>query len=103
MPIVGAANINSSGVLLSSANLITLQLSSDKSTMSIGPGNIWAKVYDYLEPYGLLVAGGRVGVVGVPGYILGGGFSFFNSEVGWTASTMKNAEVSKTSLLRFTV
>lgn len=94
MPIAGYANINSSGVLLSSTNLKTLQISADKSVVSIGPGHRWVDVYDYIEPYGVSVAGGRIGVVGVPGYILGGGFSFFNGEVGWTSSTMQAAEVS---------
>ncbi|CAK7218430.1 hypothetical protein SEUCBS140593_003544 [Sporothrix eucalyptigena] len=42
-------------------------------TMSAGV--LWNQVYHHLEPYGLVVVGvgGRSGVVGIPGFVLGGG------------------------------
>lgn len=61
MPIANAANINSSGVLLSSSGMTQLQLSEDQSTIEIGAGNKWGEVYEYLEPYKLAVVGGRSG------------------------------------------
>ncbi|KAJ5092637.1 FAD dependent oxidoreductase [Penicillium alfredii] len=88
MPIANAANINSSGVLLSSFGLSQLKVSDDHSTVHVGPGNRWADVYKYLEPYGLSVVGGRLGVVGVPGYILGGGVAFFSNEYGWASANV---------------
>lgn len=94
MPIVGAANIGSSGVLLSSSKLSQLRLSEDKSTVTVGPGNRWGNVYEYLEPDGLTVVGGRLGVVGVPGFLLGGGISFFGNEHGWASANVKSVEVS---------
>lgn len=61
MPISNAANINSSGVLLSSSGLNQLILAPDQSTIEIGTGNIWSNVYEYLAPYQLGVVGGRAG------------------------------------------
>ncbi|ORX99282.1 hypothetical protein BCR34DRAFT_628224 [Clohesyomyces aquaticus] len=47
--------------ILSTSNLTTLALSSDSSTVSVGPGNRWRDVYAYLQSSGLVVLGGRVG------------------------------------------
>ncbi|KAI9734316.1 MAG: hypothetical protein M1834_002420 [Cirrosporium novae-zelandiae] len=86
MPIDNAANINSSGVLLTSSKLTSLKLSDDEGTVSVAPGNRWGAVYKYLEPFGLTIVGGRMGVVGVPGFLLGGGISFFSYEHGFASS-----------------
>ncbi|CZR68522.1 uncharacterized protein PAC_18421 [Phialocephala subalpina] len=86
MPISTAANINSSGVLLSSTNLIQLRLLADRQTVSPGPGNTWGKVYEYLDGTGLSVLGGRLGPIGVPGLLLGGGISFYGNEYGFASS-----------------
>jgi FAD/FMN-containing dehydrogenase len=94
MPIPGYANINSSGVLLTTSGFDQLQISADHSTVHVGPGNKWVDVYEYLEPYGVAVVGGRIGVVGVPGYILGGGVSFFGNEYGWASATVASFTVS---------
>ncbi|KAK4502960.1 hypothetical protein PRZ48_006387 [Zasmidium cellare] len=78
MPIADAANINATGVLISSTNLLTLELSEDQSYVSVGPGPRWADVYTYLNGTGLVVVGGRLGPVGVPGLLLGGGISLYS-------------------------
>ncbi|KAK7729097.1 hypothetical protein SLS57_002329 [Botryosphaeria dothidea] len=88
MPINDTANIDSSGVLISSSGLSQLKLSDDKSTLEVGPGNRWAAVYKHLEPHQLTIVGGRMGVVGVPGFILGGGISFFSNEFGWASANI---------------
>lgn len=43
-------------------------------------------VYSYLEGTGLTVVGGRQGAVGIPGFVLGGGVSFFSYEYGFTST-----------------
>lgn len=93
MPIADAANINSSGVLLSASKLRRLELSSDQTSVWVGPGNRWGDVYKYLESYGLTIVGGRMGVVGVPGFLLGGGISFFSNEHGWASDNVLAIEV----------
>jgi hypothetical protein len=40
-----------------------ITLSSDKKIASIGPGNVWLKVYKTLEKDGVAVTGGRVSVL----------------------------------------
>lgn len=62
MPISNAANINSSGVLLSSSSLSQLILSENGSSIEVGAGNVWSQVYEYLAPFELTVVGGRAGM-----------------------------------------
>jgi hypothetical protein len=92
MPIPGYANTNG-GVLIGLTNLNEIQLSSDSSKVSIGPGVRWEDVYDYLEPHGLIALGGRVGNVGVPGLLLGGGISFYSNQYGFAADNVIAYEV----------
>lgn len=89
MPISDAANINSSGVLLSSTNLNTLKLSEDRETMSVGPGPRWGDVFNYLEFTNKTVIGGRLAPVGIPGLLLGGGISWYSVKHGLASSQGK--------------
>ncbi|KAI3549248.1 FAD binding domain-containing protein [Colletotrichum abscissum] len=88
MPVPGAANINSSGVLLSTQNLTGLELSDDGTSVSVASGHDWSDVYKYLSPHGLTAVGSRIGVVGVPGFLLGGGMSFLSNEHGWGSANV---------------
>ncbi|KKZ64884.1 hypothetical protein EMCG_09202 [[Emmonsia] crescens] len=92
MPIPGYANTDG-GVLIVFTRMKQLQLSRDKSFVSVGPGNRWINVYEYLEPHGLAVLGGRVGSVGVPGLLLGGGVSFYSNQHGFAANNVVAYEV----------
>lgn len=94
MPIPGYSGIDSTGVLLSSSNLTTLSLSSDKSVVSVGPGRRWGEVYSYLAPSKLTAVGGRVGHVGVAGLLLGGGISFYSSQHGFASDNVVRYQVS---------
>lgn len=89
MPIADAANINSTGVLISSTNLKTLELSEDKETMSIGPGPRWGDVFEYMDGSNVTIVGGRLAPVGVPGLLLGGGISYYSYKLGLGASNGK--------------
>jgi FAD/FMN-containing dehydrogenase len=60
---------------------------------SIKPGDRWQEVYDTLAPYGVTVAGGRAGTVGIGGFITGGGNSFHSSSHGMACDTVVNFEV----------
>lgn len=93
MPIPGSNGIGGEGVLVSSSNMTRLALSSDQSVLSVGPGNRWRDVYAYLKPFGLAAVGGRVGHVGVPGLLLGGGISFFSSEYGFASDNVVKYQV----------
>jgi FAD/FMN-containing dehydrogenase len=92
MPIPGYANIDG-GILVGLTDLNRITLSSDKSYVSVGPGRRWEEVYDFLEPDGLVVLGGRVGIVGVPGLLLGGGISFYSNQYGFASDNVIAFEV----------
>ncbi|KAF4553030.1 FAD-binding domain-containing protein 28 [Elsinoe fawcettii] len=93
MPLSDFNNIDGRGVLLSTTAFKKLALSPGKTSINVGPGNRWRDVYGALEPHGLAVVGGRVGPVGVPGFILGGGVSYFGQQRGWAVNNVASIEV----------
>ena len=70
-PWAGAANIEN-GTALDLSNLNQILVAEDKSTVTVGPGNSWHRVYNEVVPRGIVVGGGRVAIVGVGGLVLGG-------------------------------
>lgn len=94
MPIGDFNNIDSTGVLLSSRGFKQLELEGDGHSLHVGPSNHWQDVYKYLEPEGKVVVGGRLGVVGIPGFVIGGGISFFSAQYGWASNNVKSYTVS---------
>ncbi|KAF1849247.1 FAD binding domain protein [Cucurbitaria berberidis CBS 394.84] len=81
------------GIVIDLKNLNCVELSEDKSIAKIGAGNRWEHVFEKLAKDGLAVAGGRSGDVGVGGYSLGGGISFFASARGWACDNIRNFEL----------
>ena len=67
----GASNI-ADGLTIDLTRLNSLTLSPDSLIASVGPGNRWVDVYNWLEAYNLSVVGGRVSDIGVGGLTLGG-------------------------------
>ena len=60
------------GISIDLRYLNQLELSDEKNTLFVGPGNRWGEVYTYLDAFNLTAIGGRVGDVGVGGFLLGG-------------------------------
>ncbi|GAP93275.1 hypothetical protein SAMD00023353_11600140 [Rosellinia necatrix] len=89
---VGASNFDK-GVTIDLRGLNTIELSNDKSMISLGVGNTWDEVYAKLDGFNLSVAGGRSSGVGVGGLSLGGGISFFGTRYGWTSDAVLNFEL----------
>ncbi|KAL5313408.1 hypothetical protein ACEPPN_019141 [Leptodophora sp. 'Broadleaf-Isolate-01'] len=58
----GGSNIDN-GVTIDMRSFNTVSLSTDKTTTTVGTGNRWQAVYDYLVPQGYIAVGGRVGNV----------------------------------------
>jgi FAD/FMN-containing dehydrogenase len=92
----GASSVDD-GVVIDLKNLDQITLNTDKTIVSLGPGNKWKRVYEELGKDGLAVAGGRAGDVGVGGYTLGGGISFFASARGWGCDNVRNFELVSAS------
>ncbi|KAI1074432.1 hypothetical protein F5B20DRAFT_439792 [Whalleya microplaca] len=88
----GASNI-AGGVVIDLRAFHSVELSSDKSTVSVGVGASWDSVYEKLDPLGLSVNGGRASGVGIGGLTLGGGISYFSPRYGWTCDVVSNFQV----------
>ncbi|KAJ0420276.1 FAD-binding domain-containing protein [Aspergillus carlsbadensis] len=91
-PVPGAASISPGVTIdLSLMNRTTYHLTTQ--TVSIQPGARWGSVYETLQPHGVIVPGGRTPSVGVGGYLLGGGYSFFAPRVGLACDSVLSFEV----------
>lgn len=88
----GNANI-ANGVTIDLQGMDAVSLQNGSSVVSVGAGARWGHVYEALVPHNLVIAGGRVGTVGVAGLTLGGGLSTFSPRYGWTCDQVKNYEV----------
>lgn len=88
----GASNIED-GVTIDLSRLNSITLTDNNTAAWVGPGARWRDVYATLEPHGLTTPGGRVADVGVGGYVLGGGFSWFSAERGWVCDSVIELEV----------
>ena len=61
------------GVQISMTRFKDINVDAPAATVEVGAGLTWDQVYVALEPYGVIVVGGRVPGVGVAGLTLGGG------------------------------
>ncbi|KAI2463955.1 FAD-binding domain-containing protein [Annulohypoxylon bovei var. microspora] len=92
MPVPGAQSLND-GVMISASMFNSNNLSADGSIASIGPGQTWMDVYQWLAPHGLAVNGGRFPSVGVGGLLVGGGMGYFSGSQGWAADNIVGWQV----------
>ncbi|KAI0429739.1 FAD binding domain-containing protein [Xylaria sp. FL1042] len=81
------------GPLISTKMLNEVILDTTTETVRVGPGNRWDEVSAALDGSGYTVVGGRIGNVGVGGYLLGGGLSFMSTEYGWAANSILEYEL----------
>ncbi|KAI2470352.1 hypothetical protein F4781DRAFT_430375 [Annulohypoxylon bovei var. microspora] len=87
------ASIDDWGVLIETPRLDAVDVSADASTVSVGPGNRWIRVYEKLEGTRRSVLGGRTPDVGVGGLLLGCGIPSFSSEFGLACDHVREFEV----------
>ncbi|KAL2150094.1 hypothetical protein VTH82DRAFT_7770 [Thermothelomyces myriococcoides] len=91
-PFAGSANVQG-GITIDLRDLKGVALSPDKSTVEIAAGEIWSSVYAELEKHGLTVAGGRVDRIGVSGFLLGGGLSYFSGCTGFACDSVMEFKI----------
>ncbi|KAK4197158.1 bifunctional solanapyrone synthase [Triangularia verruculosa] len=91
-PFAGSANIQD-GITIDTRSLKGVILSEDKSTVEIAVGEVWTTVYTELEKHRLTTTGGRVGRVGVAGFILGGGLSMFSNRRGFACDAVTEFKI----------
>jgi FAD/FMN-containing dehydrogenase len=69
----GASSIEG-GITISFEDMNQIEVSADKTIVSVGPGNTWGTLYEHLADYEVAAIGGRVHNIGVGGLTLGGTF-----------------------------
>lgn len=89
---VGASNTDD-GVTIDLSRLSSITLADNNTAAWVGPGARWRDVYAALDANNLTMPGGRVADVGVGGYVLGGGFSWFSANKGWVCDSVLEFEV----------
>lgn len=81
------------GVTIDLSRLNSTSYNPDTNIASVGPGGRWQYVYAELVSYGIAVTGGRDGDVGVGGFLLGGGNSYYSGRTGFGCDSVVNFEV----------
>ncbi|KAI0436661.1 hypothetical protein F4803DRAFT_213525 [Xylaria telfairii] len=92
-PNPGYAGIGEEGVLIDMSHMTDISLNQNGSIASLGPGNRFGPAQKALNSLGKTVHAGRINWVGVGGYFLGGGLTYFNSIHGLAADNIVNYEV----------
>ncbi len=80
-------------ILLRTAALDSVEVDPEGLTVRVGAGAIWANVTTSLAEHGLMGLAGSAPDVGVAGYLLGGGVSWFARSLGLAASHVTAIEV----------
>ncbi|KAJ5023501.1 hypothetical protein PSV08DRAFT_353703 [Bipolaris maydis] len=88
----GASNIQN-GITISLERLNKTTVSADKKSVVLEPGQTWVQVYSKLEKENIQVLGARFGAVGVGGFTLGGGLSYYSSQYGLACDNVISYEV----------
>ncbi|KAI1486372.1 FAD binding domain-containing protein [Biscogniauxia mediterranea] len=89
---IGSNNIEN-GVTIDLSYMNSSSYDETTNLAKIQPGGRWRNVYADLQKSGVTVAGGRDGDVGVGGFLLGGGNSFYTGRMGFGCDTVVNFEV----------
>ncbi|WQF82933.1 Putative FAD-binding domain, PCMH-type, FAD-binding, type PCMH, subdomain 2 [Colletotrichum destructivum] len=88
----GTNNV-ANGVTIDLAHFNQTSYNPRTNLASVGPGDHWKDVFAALLKHNVTVAGGRDGGVGVGGFLLGGGNSYYTGRMGFGADSVKNYEV----------
>lgn len=89
---LGASN-SPGGITLNLGALNSTDVSKNMSSVSVGAGQRWGNVYTALGLLNLTAVGGREYPVGVAGFTLGGGISYFSGLYGLACDNVLNYEV----------
>ncbi|KAF2232992.1 FAD binding domain-containing protein [Viridothelium virens] len=93
----GRTNNVDNGVTIDLGNMNRTTYDSQSNLASIGPGSKWKDVYAELHKHGVLVPGGRDGGVGVGGFLLGGGLTYYVGREAFACDSVKNFEIVLTN------
>lgn len=80
-------------ILLRTDRMRELTVDPAARTVRVGAGVLWQEVTEALAPHGLVGLAGSAGDVGVAGYLLGGGYSWFARKYGLGSSWVNVVEL----------
>ncbi|KAK8108091.1 uncharacterized protein PG998_010104 [Apiospora kogelbergensis] len=89
-PLPGCANVQG-GITVDLRSLTGIRLRD--GIVKVSAGESWGAVYQYLEPHGLGVTGGKSTTCGIGGLSTQGGLSFFSSRESFICDNVVNFEV----------
>lgn len=89
----GTGNNIADGVTIDLGRMNKVAYHPENDTVSAQPGAQWRDVYAVADANNVAVAGGRVGVVGTAGFLLGGGLSIFMARQGMACDNVRRFEV----------
>jgi FAD/FMN-containing dehydrogenase len=70
-----------------------VQIDADRRVARVPAGTCWGEVVEAAAPYGLAAPHGSAAHVGVVGYLLGGGVSFYGRRTGLAANSVRAVEL----------
>ncbi|KAK8068497.1 hypothetical protein PG996_007609 [Apiospora saccharicola] len=76
------------GVLIAMREMVGATYDAETGLAHVKPAGEWNDVIGDLEPSGVTVVGGRLGIVGVGGLLLQGGISFLSTQYGLAADSI---------------
>jgi FAD/FMN-containing dehydrogenase len=84
----GASRAANGAILVRTRRLDEIRVDPASVSARVGAGVSWAPVQAAAAPFGLLALAGSAPDVGVTGYTLGGGLSWFSRKYGWAADSI---------------
>jgi hypothetical protein len=73
------------GVLIALSKMSFVRHEKGSRVVQFGPGGHWSDIIGSLDKKGATAVGGRLGIVGVGGYMMQGGISFLSTQYGMAA------------------
>ncbi|KAL1713972.1 hypothetical protein EV715DRAFT_276935 [Schizophyllum commune] len=86
---------STTGVQIAMTRFSEVTYDEESETATVGAGLVWDDVYAALDPLGRGAVGGRVPGIGVAGFILGGGYSWYTNQHGLALDNVVAFELVK--------
>ncbi|MEU0499712.1 FAD-binding oxidoreductase [Nocardia sp. NPDC005998] len=89
----GASGAIEDAILLRTGGLDSIEIDADRRVAKVGAGVNWGAVQAAAAAHGLTGLAGSNPAVGVTGYTLGGGLSWFSRKYGWASDAVRAFEI----------
>lgn len=91
-PAPGFSSVSQGVLMAFEVNLASTTRTSDGKHFIVGPGGRWGDVYKEAGKTNQIVVGGRLAHIGVGGFVLGGGLSYYSAQYGLACDNVDNFE-----------